>query len=317
MNNSTKNSLDISVVIPLYNEEDNVTLLHKALDDVLSNMPESYEIIFIDDGSSDSTFAKMRLLAQKDPNLKLIKFRNNCGQSAATDAGFEMAQGETIIVMDGDLQNDPRDIPKIMAKMDEGYEVVSGWRKDRKDKLLLRKVPSQIANRLICSVTKVQLHDTGCALKAYKAEVVKKINLYGEMHRFLPALARVEGARIAEVPVRHHSRKFGQSKYGISRTFRVLMDLMSLNMFIKYLQKPIQFFGKISLFFLLCSLIATGGLLQGLWRNVYGVEEMNILATIVFLFITSSMLFMFLGLITSLIYRTGSKKSIYLSELVK
>lgn len=316
--NEEKNNkhLNISVVIPLYNEEENVELLHKALDDVLSIQPFTYEIIFIDDGSSDETYPKMKKLAEKDPNLKLIKFRNNCGQSAATDAGFELAKGEKIVVMDGDLQNDPKDIPKVLAKMDEGYDLVSGWRKDRKDKLIIRKVPSKIANKLICNVTNVKLHDTGCALKVYRSEVVKKINLYGELHRFLPALARIEGARIAEIPVNHHSRKFGKSKYGISRTFRVLMDLMSLNLFIKHLQNPIQLFGKISLFFLICAFSAIVGLLQGFYRNVYGVEEVNILATITFLFFTSSLLFMFLGLLTSLIFNTGKKKTIYLSQLM-
>jgi glycosyltransferase involved in cell wall biosynthesis len=309
--------IEVSVVIPLYNEEENVEILHQALDDVFANLAYSYEIIFIDDGSRDETYNKMKLLAQQDPNLKLIKFRNNCGQSAATDAGFTLARGKVIVVMDGDLQNDPKDIPNILAKMGEGYEVVSGWRKNRKDKLILRKIPSKIANRLICSVTKVKLHDTGCALKAYKSEVVKKINLYGELHRFLPALARVEGARIAEVPVNHHSRQYGKSKYGISRTFRVLMDLMTLNLFIKYLQNPIQFFGKIGLFFLACAILAIAGLIQESSNYVYSVEESNVLATIVFLFITSSMLFLFLGLLTSLIFRTGNKKSVYLSELIK
>jgi len=313
----SKQNLDISVVIPLYNEEETVELLHQALDDVLSIMLNSYEIIFVDDGSSDETYPKMKDLAKKDPYLKLIKFRNNCGQSAATDAGFELARGKKIVVMDGDLQNDPKDIPKVLAKMDEGYDLVSGWRKDRKDKLIIRKVPSKIANKLICNVTNVELHDTGCALKVYRSEVVKKINLYGELHRFLPALARIEGARIAEIPVNHHSRKFGKSKYGISRTFRVLLDLMSLNLFIKHLQNPIQLFGKISLFFLLCSLTAFVGLAQGFYRNVYGVEEFNVLATISFLFFTSSLLFMFLGLLTSLIFNTGKKKTIYLSELIK
>jgi glycosyltransferase involved in cell wall biosynthesis len=317
MTNSTNKNLDISVVIPLYNEEETVELLHQALDDVLSIMPNSYEIIFVDDGSSDETYPKMKVLAKKDPNLKLIKFRNNCGQSAATDAGFELARGKKIVVMDGDLQNDPKDIPKVLAKMDEGYDLVSGWRKDRKDKLIIRKVPSIIANKLICNVTNVELHDTGCALKVYRSEIVKKINLYGELHRFLPALARIEGARITEIPVNHHSRKFGKSKYGISRTFRVLLDLMSLNLFIKHLQNPIQLFGKISLFFLLCSLTAFIGLAQGFFRNVYGVEEFNVLATISFLFFTSSLLFMFLGLLTSLIFNTGKKKTIYLSELIK
>ncbi len=253
--------LDISVVIPLFNEEENVELLHDALYNTLSGMMKKYEIIFIDDGSSDSTFNKLREISHQNSHVRVIKFRNNCGQSAATDAGFELSSGDVIIVMDGDLQNDPKDIPAVLKKIEEGFDVVSGWRKNRKDKLLFRKVPSVIANRLICSVTNVNLHDTGCALKAYRKEVVKKINLYGELHRFLPALAKVEGARISEIPVSHHERIFGKSKYGISRTFRVLMDLLSLNLFMKYLQKPLRLFGKISFLFFSFAFITCSGLI--------------------------------------------------------
>lgn len=308
--------LDISVVIPLYNEEENIELLHNSLDEVLSKLGCEYEIIFIDDGSKDTTFKKLREIVDRDPHVRGIKFRANFGQSSATDAGFELARGEIIIVMDGDLQNDPRDIPKVLAKMEEGYDVVSGWRKDRKDKLLLRKVPSKIANRLICSVTRVDLHDTGCALKAYRHSVVKRINLYGELHRFLPALAKVEGARISEIPVNHHARKFGQSKYGISRTFKVIMDLISLNLFLKYLQRPIQFFGTIGTLFLICNFFGWIALFQGFARNVYGMEEFNLLITIIVLYLASGLQFLFLGLIASLIFITGKKKHVYLSSLI-
>lgn len=306
--------LDISVVIPLYNEEENIDLLHKSLDQVLSQTKNSYEIIFIDDGSSDTTFERLKAIVEKDPHVKGIKFRSNFGQSAATDAGFELSSGKVIIVMDGDLQNDPKDIPNVLAKVNEGYDVVSGWRKFRKDKLILRKIPSQIANRLICSITKVKLHDTGCALKAYRSDVVKRISLYGELHRFLPALAKVEGARITEIPVNHHARKFGESKYGISRTFKVILDLMSLNLFLKYLQRPIHFFGTIGFVFLLCNFLGWSALVQGFVRNVYGMEEFNVLITIVILFFASALQFMFLGLIASLIFSSGKKKRIYLSS---
>lgn len=309
-----KPELDISVVIPLFNEEENVGLLHQKLDEVLSKLEYSYEIILIDDGSSDTTFDKLREIVKNDPHVKAIKFRANCGQSAATDAGFELATGATIIVMDGDLQNDPKDIPNVLKKMDEGYDVVSGWRKNRQDKLVLRKVPSMIANRLICSVTKVELHDTGCALKAYRHDIVKRINLYGELHRFLPALAKVEGARISEIPVDHHARQFGESKYGISRTFKVIMDLLSLNLFLKYLRRPIHFFGNLGIFFLLCNLVGWIALIQGFMRNVYGMEEFNILITIIILFLSTGLQFLFLGLIASLIFVSGKKKSVYLSS---
>ena len=310
-------TLDLSVVVPLYNEEDNVCPLYEAIDPVMRALGKSYEIIFVDDGSSDQTFPRLREIARKDGHVRVIKFRANGGQAAATDAGFELARGEIVIVMDGDLQNDPRDIPNLLAKMDEGYDLVSGWRKNRKDKLLLRKVPSKIANRIICSVTKVDLHDTGCALKAYRREVVKKINLYGELHRFLPALARVEGARITEIPVNHHARKYGQSKYGITRTFKVIMDLLSLNLFIKYLKKPIYFFGKLALLFFLFAVLGLVAMAQGMWRGVYGPAELNILASLVFVFLASGLEFIFLGLVANLIYITGNKKDVYLSKLIE
>lgn len=309
-----KPELDISVVIPLFNEEENVGLLHNKLDEVLSKLKYKYEIIFIDDGSNDTTFERLRVIVESDPHVKAIKFRANCGQSAATDAGFELAKGAIIIVMDGDLQNDPKDIPNVLRKMDEGFDVVSGWRKNRQDKFVLRKFPSMIANRLICSVTKVNLHDTGCALKAYRYDIVKRINLYGELHRFLPALAKVEGARISEIPVDHHARQFGQSKYGISRIFKVIMDLMSLNLFLKYLRRPIHFFGNLGILFLLCNFIGCIALIQGFVRNVYGMEEFNIIITIIILFFSSGLQFLFLGLIASLIFVTGNKKSVYLSS---
>ena len=316
MRNDEEN-LDISLVIPLFNEEDNVKPLYQAIDAVVRHMGKSYEIIFVDDGSSDETFPRLKQIAESDPSVKVIKFRANCGQSAATDAGFELARGRVIIVMDGDLQNDPKDIPNLLAKMEEGYDLVSGWRKNRKDKMLLRKIPSKIANKIIGSVTRVNLHDTGCALKAYRSEVVKRINLYGELHRFLPALARVEGARIAEIPVNHHARQFGHSKYGITRTFKVIMDLLSLNLFIKYLKKPIYFFGKIGLLFFLFSFLSLAVMALGIAQNTYGVDELNILVTLFLVFLASGLEFIFLGLLANLIYMTGNKKSVYLSEFIE
>ncbi len=311
---NSRDRVDLSIVIPLYNEQENVFPLYEAIDRVVRGLGKTYEIIFVDDGSTDKTYVRLKSIAEADPAVKLVKFRANYGQSAATDAGFEMARGDVVVVMDGDLQNDPADIPRLLEKMQEGYDLVSGWRKDRKDKLLLRKIPSKIANRLICSITKVELHDTGCALKAYRGEVVRRINLYGELHRFLPALARVEGARITEIPVRHHPRRFGRSKYGISRTFKVIMDLLSLNLFIKYLKKPIYFFGKVALLFFFGALLSVVGMAQGLWRGVYGPAELNVLATLLFVFLASGLEFIFLGLIANLIYMTGKKKSVYLVE---
>lgn len=309
--------IECSIVIPVMNEEENIELLYKSITDVFQEITSDYEIIVVDDGSTDRTYSILKSIAAEDAHLVAVKFRKNFGQSAATDCGFELARGKTIIVMDGDLQNDPKDIPKLLEKMAEGYDVISGWRKDRKDKLILRKIPSQIANKIICSVTRVNLHDTGCALKAYRNIIVKRINLYGELHRFLPALARVEGAKITEIPVKHHARKFGKTKYGIARTFKVIMDLMTLNLFIKYLQNPIRFFGKISLFFLLCTFLTTIGLINDFFLKGYETSELNILIIIVFLFTASSLQYVFLGLVASLIFKTGSKKTNYFSELIR
>lgn len=317
MKNEKKSLLDISVVVPLYNEEENVDILYESIHHVMSKLDKTYEIIFVDDGSKDSTFEHLLQLKKNDPHLKLIKFRSNYGQSAAMDAGFEFAKGEIIISMDGDLQNDPKDIPNLLEKLDEGYDVVSGWRKNRQDGLILRKIPSKIANRIICSVTKVQLHDTGCALKAYRAKVVKRINLYGELHRFLPALARIEGAEIAELVVNHHPRRFGKSKYNITRTFRVIMDLMSLNLFIKYLKKPLGFFGIIGLVFFLLSLVTLGILVVGAYNYSNTIAESNVLFTLTFLFLVSGVEFFFIGLLADLIYITGKKKKMYLSNFIQ
>ena len=309
--------LDLSIVVPLMNEEENVNLLYEAIDKVHLNLDKTYEIIFIDDGSTDSTYEHLLKIHRKDSHVKIIKFRANSGQSAAMDAGFEYSNGKIIITMDGDLQNDPEDIPNLLKKLDEGYDVVSGWRKNRKDALVLRKIPSRIANRIICSITKVDLHDTGCALKAYRADVIKKINLYGELHRFLPALARIEGAQIAELVVNHHPRKFGKSKYNITRTFRVIMDLMSLNLFIKYLKKPLYFFGGLGILFIFLSLICFLVLGMGVYRNSASAAENNILITLMLLFFASGFQFLFIGLVANLIYITGKKKKLYLSHLIK
>jgi len=226
-----QNDIYISVVIPVYNEEESVELLESKIRAVLERLHQNYEIIFVDDGSTDRTFELLEQNHQQHPTTKIIKFRGNFGQSAAMAAGFEAARGEVVVAMDGDLQNDPNDIPRLLERLNEGYDVVAGWRRDRKDKLVMRKIPSRIANKIICSVTQVKLHDTGCSLKAFRREIIKKIKLYGELHRFIPALAKIEGARIAEMVVTHHERKYGVSKYNISRTFRVIMDLTTLNLF--------------------------------------------------------------------------------------
>ncbi|THB77674.1 MAG: glycosyltransferase [Desulfobulbaceae bacterium] len=235
--------MKLSIVIPAYNEEDNIQLLYDELTAVLSTNGFDYEILFIDDGSSDSTLQILKGLQENDPSLVVISFRRNFGQTAAMSAGFDYATGDVIITMDADLQNDPHDIPRLLDKIAEGFDVVTGWRHDRKDAFINRKLPSIIANKIISWTTKVSLHDYGCTLKAFRSEVIKNIKLYGEMHRFIPAIASGMGISFTEIKVNHRPRRFGTSKYGISRTIRVILDLMTVKFLLSYATRPIQVFG--------------------------------------------------------------------------
>jgi hypothetical protein len=236
----------LSVVIPLYNEEDNVDLAVAEVLGVLDTMPEPAELILVDDGSRDATLALARSWAERDGRVRVIAFRRNFGQTAGISAGFDHARGAVVIVLDGDQQNDPADIPRLLQAMGEGYDVVSGWRARRQDTYLLRRLPSKVANALISAVTGVKLHDYGCTLKAYDAAVVRNLHLYGELHRFIPALAVMSGARVLELPVNHRPRTRGVSKYGISRLPRVLLDLLTVKFLLAYLQRPMQFFGRLA-----------------------------------------------------------------------
>ncbi|MEG4515933.1 MULTISPECIES: glycosyltransferase family 2 protein [unclassified Microcoleus] len=239
--------LDVSVVVPVYNEVESLPHLIEAIASSIQPSGLSYQIICVDDGSKDGSAALLQELARTRNDLCAVILRRNYGQTAAMSAGFDRARGRAIVTLDGDLQNDPADIPLLLAKLEEGYDLVSGWRKNRQDNTISRLIPSKIANWLIGRVTGVTLHDYGCSLKAYKSELVADLNLYGELHRFLPALAFIEGARIAELPVRHHARRFGQSKYGIWRTFRVLMDLLTISFMKKFLTRPMHVFGLLGL----------------------------------------------------------------------
>lgn len=239
--------IGVSVVIPLLNEAENVRLLYENLKPVLDGLDRSSELILVDDGSTDGTFQALKELQRQDRRMWLIRLRRNFGQSAAFSAGFDLAGGEVIVTMDGDLQNDAEDIPRLLAKMDEGYDIVSGWRVERKDFYFTRRLPSQLANTLISRVTSVKLHDYGCSLKAYRREVVKNVRLYGEMHRFIPALASWMGIRVAEIPVKHHARRYGRSKYGLRRTVKVLLDLLTVKFLIDYGTRPLQIFGLIGI----------------------------------------------------------------------
>ena len=251
-----KREIDISIVIPLYNEEENIVILYESVSKALKESGRQWEIIMVDDGSSDETLPILKKIAAGETSVKVISFRRNFGQTAAMAAGFDNAEGEVIIPMDGDLQNDPDDISKLLEKVEEGFDVVSGWRKDRKDRFINRKLPSMIANWLISRITGVHLHDYGCTLKAYRREVLDNINLYGEMHRFIPALASLNGARVTEIPVNHRERKYGTSKYGISRTFKVILDLVTVKFLLSYSTKPIQIFGGLGLISLALSFMS-------------------------------------------------------------
>jgi glycosyltransferase involved in cell wall biosynthesis len=314
--NRVNDQIFCSVVIPVMNEEDNVTLLHEKITTAMQAWGKPYEIVLVDDGSTDRTFPILAQLAARDPHLRVVKFRRNFGQSAAMAAGFEHARGEVVVTMDGDLQNDPHDIPAVVTKLQEGYDIVSGWRKNRKDKLIIRKVPSRIANRLIRRTTQVSLHDTGCSLKAYRREVVRKINLYGEMHRFIPALARIEGARIGEMVVNHHERRFGKSKYNLTRTFKVIMDLTTLNLLLKYLTRPLHFFGALTLLFNGLGVATLGSALYYSLQNHLSTEELNVLMALGFLSIAAGINFLLFGLIANMVVKTGQKRDERLHELV-
>lgn len=246
---SDQNSVQLSVVVPVYNEEESVEILGQKLHDAVSRIGQTYEIILVDDGSNDRTWERMLGLTRKFPCFQVIRFRRNFGQTAAMSAGFHAARGEIIVTLDADLQNDPADIPLLLERMNAGFDVVSGWRKNRQDAFINRKLPSMLANGLISKMTGVALHDYGCTLKAYRRDVIKDVHLYGEMHRFIPALASWVGGKVDEVPVNHHARQFGTSKYGISRTFRVVLDLMTVKFLLHYSTRPIQIFGRMGLIF--------------------------------------------------------------------
>jgi glycosyltransferase involved in cell wall biosynthesis len=294
--------IDLSIVVPVHDEAENVAPLHERLSAALRQLGRRYEIIVVDDGSRDATYERLSEIASRDDAVKLIKLRRNFGQTAAMAAGFDHAAGEIVIPMDGDLQNDPADIERLLEKLDEGYDIVSGWRKDRHDNAV-RRIPSRIANWLIGRVTGVRLHDYGCTLKAYRADVIAETRLYGEMHRFLPALAAQAGARIAEIPVRHHPRVSGRSKYGLRRTFKVLLDLLTVKFLSVWSTKPSYFFGGIG--FILCfvgSLFVLWTAYERVVNGIFVYRQPSLLVG-VFLFTIGFNLFL-LGLLAELIVRT-------------
>lgn len=240
---NTQAPLDLSLIIPVLNEAENLPILHAEISESCSKLGKTNEIIFIDDGSLDNSFFVLKKIQREDPSVKLIKLRRNFGQTAALSAGFDQAQGEIVITMDADLQNDPNDIQQFIEKIHEGYDIVSGWRKQRKDKFFSRRLPTMIANQLISRITKVKLHDYGCTLKAFRKEIIKNIKLYGELHRFIPAIASQMGVSIVEIKVNHRARRFGKSKYSIFRFPRVILDLLTVKFLLSYSTRPLQVFG--------------------------------------------------------------------------
>jgi len=309
-------TLDLSIIVPFYNEEENIADCYQRIKDVAITLGKSYEMIFVDDGSSDRGFEILKNLAEKDPHLKLIRFTRNFGQTPAMSAGFKAARGKVYITLDADNQNEPKDIPLLLEKMSEGYGVVSGWRKDRQDTFISRKLPSWLANWMISTVTGVRLKDYGCTLKAYEARFVDAFTLYGEMHRFIPAYAKMAGAKVTEVPVRHHARTKGVSKYGIMRTFKVLLDLLTVKFLGSFFTKPLYLFGGMG-FILNIVAVFTGFfvLYQKFFHDIFAHRN-PLLLLAVFLSTLGVMLIM-MGLIAELLMRTyheSQGKEIYLVE---
>ena len=295
--------LEVSVFLPVYNEQDNIAQLNLQLTDALEGLGRSYEVIYIDDGSTDQSMARLREIATRDTRVRVISLRRNYGQTAAMSAGIDHARGQILIPMDADLQNDPADIRHLLEKLDMGYDVVSGWRKDRKDTWLTRRLPSRLANRLVAKLSGVDLHDFGCSLKAYRREALTGVKLYGEMHRFIPIYAGWAGARVTEIPVAHHARAAGKSKYGLSRTIKVLFDLITIKFLSSYLTKPLYLFGTAGLICLVISLLSFAFALY--YRFVEGVHLNRMpLATLSMIMFAMGIQFIFMGLLAEMIVRT-------------
>lgn len=302
----------VSVVLPVYNERENLPILHQKLHDVLSGLGKDYEIILVDDGSTDGSVEALKEIAARDKKVKVIEFRRNFGQTPATAAGIDHAKGDIIVLMDSDLQNDPSDIPRLLEKIEEGYDLVSGWRKARKDKLFTRKIPSWIANRIIKKISGVKIKDLGCSLKAYRRDVLKNIKLYGDMHRFIPIYASWVGAKITNIEVQHHPRQFGSSKYGMSRIFKVMVDMLSMKFMGYYATKPMHFFGKLAILnFVLAAFYAVVYVYRAVVTKQY-LREASLL--IMALFFGLGLLFLGFGLIAEVmvrVYHESQNKPIY------
>lgn len=309
---------ELSVIIPVFNEEESLDLLYSKLGHSLDSLGRTWELILIDDGSKDRSWDILQAIAAKDQRVRCVRFVRNFGQTAALAAGIDFATGSIIIPMDADLQNDPADIINLLSKLDEGFDVVSGWRKQRQDELFTRLIPSWTANKLISVISGVRLHDYGCSLKAYRREVIKDVRLYGEMHRFVPIYASWMGARVTEIPVTHHARQFGKSKYGLSRTIKVVLDLMLVKFLSSYATKPIHVFGTMGLFSLMAGMLAFGWMviLKLFYHTTFIETPLPVLVAMCCLL---GVQFIFMGLLAEINVRTyheSQGKSIYIVKNV-
>jgi glycosyltransferase involved in cell wall biosynthesis len=305
---------ELSIVVPLYNEQESVRPLYKAITAAMAPLDVQYEIVLVDDGSRDDTARIACELAADDPRVCVVRFRRNYGQTPARAAGIETAQGDVIVTMDGDLQNDPADIGNLLAKIEEGYDIVVGWRHDRQDKLISRKIPSRIANALIARATGVPIRDNGCSLKAYRACVIKHVPLYSEMHRFIPAMASIAGPKIAQIKVRHHARQFGASKYGLSRVYKVLLDLMVVKTVASFTARPMLWFAMLAVPFLLVASLALGYTIVGLVTD--GTPSLPIAGSGV-IFLSSALILVCSGALGELIYKLGDVREHDFSSLTQ
>lgn len=304
---------ELSLFLPVLDEEENLRPMHARIQEALKDLGKTAEVIYVDDGSTDSSLKILREIAREDDRVRVISLRRNYGQTAAMSAGIDAAKGEILIPMDADLQNDPKDIARLLDKLNEGYDVVSGWRKNRQDKMISRKLPSQIANKIISWIGGVPLHDYGCSLKAYRRDVIQDVRLYGEMHRFIPIYASWAGARVTEIPVDHHARTRGKSKYGISRTVKVIFDLMTIKFMAEYHTKPIYVFGTFGMLAFFLSMIAA------IWAFVlkfgYGTSFiLTPLPIIAIVMLAISVQFILMGLLAEMLVRTyheSQNKAIY------
>jgi glycosyltransferase involved in cell wall biosynthesis len=303
----------LSVIVPLFNEAESVALLYESIVKALAEQGWSYEIILVDDGSRDGTFDLAQQLASRDARLKVLRFRRNFGQTPAMAAGIDHAQGHIIVTMDGDLQNDPRDIVNLVREIEDGADIAVGWRFKRQDKLITRKIPSGIANWLIGKVTGVPIKDNGCSLKAYRAEIIKRVPLYSEMHRFIPAMTSIAGVRIVEIKVLHHARQFGQSKYGLGRIYRVLFDLLAIRTITAFAARPLQWFGALALPFLLVALLLLG---MATWVALGDPSSSTVvLAGLGVLTAATAGFLLICGVLGELVFRTGNIRPVEFSRL--